>query len=168
MVNLCYFDLRYVFWGHNDSVGRGSAVPLIEWFYFDSLTLLFWFGLFLEVRAEILTKKLCFFFVDLKTPKGHFEINWPVAKLFLRIKKKHRLYNILISVETLWIGPHLDLMLTLKMAKKSFMQKISKEGKHLGVPNNGDNAYLKSILKFHAPLGFTKCTNSLVNATFGS
>ena len=23
---LCYFDLRYVFWGHNDSVGRGSAV----------------------------------------------------------------------------------------------------------------------------------------------
>ena len=25
---LCYFDLRYVFWGHNDSVGRGSAVYL--------------------------------------------------------------------------------------------------------------------------------------------
>ena len=27
---LCYFDLRYVFWGHNDSVGRGSAVHTFE------------------------------------------------------------------------------------------------------------------------------------------
>ena len=29
---------------------------LIEGFYFDSLTLLFWFDLFLEARAEILEK----------------------------------------------------------------------------------------------------------------
>ena len=29
---------------------------LIGLFYFDSLTLLFWFGLFLEARAEILEK----------------------------------------------------------------------------------------------------------------
>ena len=50
-------------------------IPLSEWFYFDSLTLLLWFDLFLESRAEILE----FFFKDLKTPKGHFEINWPLT-----------------------------------------------------------------------------------------
>ena len=37
----------------------GHFIPLIEWFYFDSLTLLFWFDLFLEARAEVLEK---FFF----------------------------------------------------------------------------------------------------------
>ena len=26
---LCYFDLCYVFWGHNDSVGRGTTVIYI-------------------------------------------------------------------------------------------------------------------------------------------
>jgi hypothetical protein len=30
------------------------------WFYFDSLTLLFWFNIFLEARAEILKKLLVF------------------------------------------------------------------------------------------------------------
>ena len=73
-----------------------------------------------------------------------------VSKLLLRIKKKAST-DILNFVEA-----HLDLMLTLKMAKKSFMQKISKEGKHLGVLNNGNKAYLKSVLKFHAPLDSPK------------
>ena len=81
-----------------------------------------------------------------------------VSKLLLRIKKKAST-DILNFVET-----HLDLMLTLKMAKKSFMQKISKEGKHLGVPNNGDKAYLMSFLEFHAPLDFTK--DSLAHSLF--
>ena len=36
-------------------------IPLIRGFYFDSLTLLFWFDLFLEARAEILTKFLLVF-----------------------------------------------------------------------------------------------------------
>ena len=31
-------------------------MPLIWWFHFDSLTLLFWFDLSLKARAEILTK----------------------------------------------------------------------------------------------------------------
>ena len=54
-------------------------------FYFDSLTLLFWFELFLEARAEILSKSLqefrWFFWGDLKTAKGHFEINWPLEMI---------------------------------------------------------------------------------------
>ena len=33
-----------------------NIIPLIWWFYFDSLTLFFWFDLFLEARAEILKK----------------------------------------------------------------------------------------------------------------
>ena len=36
-------------------------MPLIGGFYFDSLTLLFWFDLFLEARAEILEKILLAF-----------------------------------------------------------------------------------------------------------
>ena len=36
-------------------------MQLIRGFYFDSLTLLFWFNLFFEARAEILTKFRCFF-----------------------------------------------------------------------------------------------------------
>ena len=32
----------------------GHLIPLIEGFYFDSLTLLFWFDLFSKARAEIL------------------------------------------------------------------------------------------------------------------
>ncbi len=63
----------------------GHFIPLIGWFYFDSLTLLFWFDLFLEARAEILTKISLFFvqFEDNKrtfrNSKGHFEINWPLS-----------------------------------------------------------------------------------------
>ena len=53
----------------------GTVLPLIGGFYFDSLTLLFLFDLFLEARAEILEKKSVGFWGDLKTPKGHFEIN---------------------------------------------------------------------------------------------
>ena len=44
-------------------------------FYFDSLTLLFGFDLFLEARAEILEKKFVDIFVQTMTPKGHYEIN---------------------------------------------------------------------------------------------
>ena len=38
----------------------------------------FWFDLFLEARAEILTKILLVFLGDLKTPKAHFEIKLPL------------------------------------------------------------------------------------------
>ena len=48
---------------------------LIVGFYFDPLTLLFLFDLFLEARPEILTNILLVFLVDLKTPKVHFKIN---------------------------------------------------------------------------------------------
>ena len=40
-------------------------------------------------RAEILEKKIIGFFEDLKTPKGQFEINWPLvgpSPLFGRIE----------------------------------------------------------------------------------
>ena len=40
--------------------------------------LFFWFYLFLEARAEILKKNL----VETMTPKGHFEIKWPLQFLF--------------------------------------------------------------------------------------
>ena len=50
-------------------------MSVIGGFYFDSLTLLFFYDLFLEARAEILEKKFVGFLGDLKTPKGHFEIN---------------------------------------------------------------------------------------------
>ena len=57
----------------------------VEWFCFDSLTLLFWFDLFLEARPEILTKISSVFLVNLKTPnKGYFEINWPLM-LYLHL-----------------------------------------------------------------------------------
>jgi hypothetical protein len=39
----------------------------------------FWFNLFSEARAEIL-KKIVGFVGDLKTSKGHFEINWPFKR----------------------------------------------------------------------------------------
>jgi hypothetical protein len=42
-------------WNVNVCPGT-PCIPLIGWFYFDSLPLLFWFNLFLEARAEILTK----------------------------------------------------------------------------------------------------------------
>ena len=53
-------------------------IPLIEGFYFGSLTLLFWFDLFLKGSAEILTQISLVF---LKTPKVHFEINWPLVSV---------------------------------------------------------------------------------------
>ena len=45
-------------------------------FYFDSLKLLFWFDLFLEKSG----KKFVGFLEDVLTPKGQFEINWPIAR----------------------------------------------------------------------------------------
>ena len=42
--------------------------------YFDSVTILFLYDLFLQARAEML-EKIRGFLGDLKTPKGHFEIN---------------------------------------------------------------------------------------------
>ena len=44
-------------------------------FNYLNIVLFFLFCLFLEARAEILTKILLLFLVDLKAPKGHFEIN---------------------------------------------------------------------------------------------
>jgi hypothetical protein len=52
---------------------KGHFILLIGGFYFDSLTLLFLFDLFLESRADIL-KKTCWYFGP-NEPKGHFEIN---------------------------------------------------------------------------------------------
>ena len=59
---------------------RELYTAIIGGFYFGSPTLLFWFDLFLEARAEIL-EKIVGFLGDLKSPKGHFEINWPLSLL---------------------------------------------------------------------------------------
>ena len=45
------------------------------------MPLFFWFDLFLEARAEILEKILLFFLEDLKTPKEHFKIIWPLGEI---------------------------------------------------------------------------------------
>ena len=57
-------------------------MPPNKWFHFDSLTLLFWFDLFLEAKAEILEKKIVGFLEEVLIPKGYFEINWPLVKQF--------------------------------------------------------------------------------------
>ena len=49
-------------------------MPLIWGFYFDSLTLLFRFDLFLVARAKNPGKNYVGFLGDVKTPKGNFEI----------------------------------------------------------------------------------------------
>ena len=46
--------------------------------------LFFLFDLFLEARAEILTNFFGFL-VDLKTPKRHLEINWPLVYVYWHI-----------------------------------------------------------------------------------
>ena len=57
----------------------GHFILLIRGFFYF-LKLLFLFDLFLEARAEILEKISFFLFLgDLKTPKGHFGINWPLG-----------------------------------------------------------------------------------------
>ena len=66
---------------------------LSGWFYFAPLTLLFWFYFFLEARAEILEKILLVFFEDLKTPKGHFKINWPLTLIDFFFNKRVVLYS---------------------------------------------------------------------------
>ena len=63
-------------------IKKGCFIPLTGWFYFDSLRLLFWFDLFLEARAKILTKISSVFLEDSKTPKVHFKVNWPSADHF--------------------------------------------------------------------------------------
>ena len=50
----------------------GTVLPLIGGFYFDSLTLLFLFDLFLEARAEILEKKIRWFLGRFEDTKGTF------------------------------------------------------------------------------------------------
>ena len=47
--------------------------------YILTLTLLFWFHLFLEARVEIPTKFLLVFWSIWKDSKGDFEINWPLG-----------------------------------------------------------------------------------------
>ena len=71
-------------------------MPLIGLFYIDSVTLLFLFDHFLEARAEIFR----WFLVNLKTPKGHFKINWPLKPVLnmsivneLRLQKKRKIYS---------------------------------------------------------------------------
>ena len=41
---------------------------------------MFVFSLFLEARAEISLKNFIGILVETMTPKGHFEINWPLAE----------------------------------------------------------------------------------------
>ena len=48
--------------------------------FFDSLTLLIWFDLFLLARPEVQTI-FVHFLVQMKTLKSPFEINWPLAKM---------------------------------------------------------------------------------------
>ena len=57
-----------------------------------SSAIIFWFDLFIEARAEILTKISMVFLVNLKAPKGHFEMNLP---LDLKDKKKIIQINLL-------------------------------------------------------------------------
>ena len=60
----------------------------------------FWFDIILEARAEIFIKFLLLFFVDLKTPKGHFEINWPLASsLFLCLLTFNKKVRLCTGVE---------------------------------------------------------------------
>ena len=63
-------------------------MPLIGWFYFDSLTLLFW-PLF-RGWGRNPYKNFVGFLVNLKTLKGHYEINWPLLCVsFLLFDRKH-------------------------------------------------------------------------------
>ena len=50
-------------------------MPWIGEVYFDSLNSFFDFYLILEAWTEIMENISLFFLEDLKTPKGHFEIN---------------------------------------------------------------------------------------------
>ena len=51
-----------------------------------TLTLFFLIWPLLVARTEILTKISLFFLVDLVTPKGRFEIYWPLVILKLRVQ----------------------------------------------------------------------------------
>ena len=75
---------------------KRSSMKKIGRFYFDSLTLLFWFVLFLKARTEILTKILLVFLVDLKTQKCPFKINWPLERL--KKTKRSRLRKLKVSL----------------------------------------------------------------------
>ena len=60
-----------------------------------TLTLLFWFDLFLEARAEILEK----ISEDLKTRKGHFDINWPLDVSFIKQPLGLKAFAVLLILE---------------------------------------------------------------------
>ena len=75
------------------------ALYITNWMIlFYSPTLLFWFDIFLEARAEILRK-------NLKTPKGHFEL----TDLYLSEKfgdsSEYILILFLFTVTYQWIEP---------------------------------------------------------------
>ena len=77
---------------------------------------------FLESRADILTKIFISFLVDLKAPKGHFEINWPLTKGVCKCSGK---FWVLLShfFSNYKIG--LDLFLRLsKMHCLTFISKL--------------------------------------------
>ena len=54
------------------------------------MSLFCWFDLFLEARAKIHKKISLFFLEDLKTPKGHFEINWPLVWVAVIIRWRRK------------------------------------------------------------------------------
>ena len=57
----------------------------------QKVPLFFWFDLFLEARAEILWKNFVGFLGDLKTPKVHFKINWPLGfRLVMSAKSRFK------------------------------------------------------------------------------
>ena len=78
------------------------------------MPLIFWFNLFLEARAEILTKISLVFLVDLKTPKRHFEINWPLledkkAEAALRSSSKSETVNSELPIDLVAEAEHFDI-----------------------------------------------------------
>ena len=77
---------------------RKTFFFLIFWKIFDYG--LFWFHLFSEASAEIL-KKFHVFFVDMKTSKGRFEINWPLHSFVYYHFYWIRYYCILANIKCL-------------------------------------------------------------------
>ena len=73
----------------------GHFIPLIRWFYLDSLKLLFWFDLGQKYKSIF----DCFL-VQMKTLEFAFEIYWSLSIIFLltsldTVKKHQQIYLIL-------------------------------------------------------------------------
>ena len=61
------------------------------------MPLLFWFNFFLEARPEILEKISLVFLEDLKTPKRHFEIIWPLVNTRYLIDDLFKLLKLIVN-----------------------------------------------------------------------